>query len=46
MFNEYYQNIRVIDSDNEQARLILVQSVKQVLENSLNLLGIKPLDKM
>ncbi len=46
LFNEYYQNVKVIDSENEQAKLTLVLNVKQVLENCLNLLGIKPLEKM
>lgn len=46
LFNEYYQNIRIIDSENQEAKLALVTAVKQVLENCLSLLGIKPLEKM
>ena len=46
LFNEYYQNVRIIGSENEQAKLALVNSVKIILENSLNLLGIKSLEKM
>ncbi|MBI4895447.1 MAG: arginine--tRNA ligase [Candidatus Aenigmarchaeota archaeon] len=46
LFNEYYQTSRIIGNENEQAKLTLVLGVKQVLENSLNLLGIKPLEKM
>ncbi|MFH0836866.1 MAG: arginine--tRNA ligase [Candidatus Aenigmatarchaeota archaeon] len=46
LFNEYYQNIRIIESAKEAERLALVQSLKQVMENGLELLGIKTIEKM
>ncbi|MBI5332585.1 MAG: arginine--tRNA ligase [Candidatus Aenigmarchaeota archaeon] len=46
LFNEYYQNIRIIDSAKEAERLALAMAVKQTMENGLNLLGIKPVEKM
>ncbi len=41
-FNEYYHKHKIIQEDKEleKARILLVYSVKQVLENGLNLLGI------
>ncbi len=46
IFNEFYHANQVIGSDNEQFRLILVDSFAQVLKNALSLLGIKTLEKM
>ena len=46
LFNEYYQNIRIIGSDNEQEKLALVSAANIVIKNGLNLLGIKALEKM
>jgi len=47
-FNEFYNNNKVISDNKEEmkARLLLVNSTKQILENGLNLLGIKALPKM
>jgi len=46
IFNEFYHACPVIGSEQESFRLVLVKSFKQVLENSLNLLGIETLEKM
>jgi arginyl-tRNA synthetase len=45
-FNEFYHSCPVIGGDKEGFRLGLVKSFKIVLGNSLNLLGITPLEKM
>jgi arginyl-tRNA synthetase len=45
-FNEFYHNCRVIGSKQEAFRLALVQSFRQVLKNSLKLIGIKTLEEM
>jgi arginyl-tRNA synthetase len=47
-FNEFYHNCPVISELTEvmHARLLLVDSVRQVLENGLNLLGIEAPKKM
>lgn len=45
-FNEFYHSCRVIGSKQEAFRLALVQSFRQVLKNSLELLGIKTLEEM
>ena len=43
LFNEFYAKCQVISDDKElsKARLLLVDSTRQVLANGLNLLGIK-----
>ncbi|MBU1252142.1 MAG: arginine--tRNA ligase [Nanoarchaeota archaeon] len=46
IFNEFYHNCKVIGSEEEAFRLALVQSFRQVLKNSLSLIGIETLDKM
>ena len=46
IFNEFYHACPVLNSEQESFRLALVKSFKQVLGNSLNLLGIETLDKM
>lgn len=46
IFNEFYHDAQVIDSEQEEFRLKLVKSFMQVLKNSLNLLGIEALDEM
>lgn len=49
IFNNFYNNHRVINPDDPtltQARLALCASVQIVLRNTLNLLGIKPLEVM
>lgn len=45
-FNEFYHANQVIGSENEQFRLVLVDSFSLVLKNALNLLGIKALERM
>jgi len=45
-FNEFYHACKVIGSKQESFRLALVQSFRQVLKNSLNLLGIETLEEM
>jgi arginyl-tRNA synthetase len=45
-FNEFYHGCRVLGSQQETFRLALVQSFRQVLKNSMSLLGIDVLDKM
>ena len=46
MFNAYYHEEKIIGSDNEVEKLALVAAAKNVIGISLNLLGIKPLEKM
>ena len=46
LFNEFYHTNQVIGSENEQFRLVLVDSFSKVLKNSLSLLGIKALEEM
>jgi len=46
IFNEFYHNCPVIDSEKKIFRLELVNSFRQVLKNSLNLLGIEVLEEM
>lgn len=45
-FNEFYHSSQVIGSDEEDFRLVLVDSFSQVLKNSLFLLGIPVLESM
>jgi len=45
-FNEFYHECPVIGSREESFRLALVQAFRQVLKNSMNLLGIKVLEEM
>ncbi|MFW6233158.1 MAG: arginine--tRNA ligase [Nanoarchaeota archaeon] len=46
LFNEFYHSCPVIGSENEEFRISLIKCFKQVLENSLNLLGIETLEEM
>lgn len=46
IFNEFYHTQKVIDSENQQFRILLVSATAQVLKNALDLLGIKVLEKM
>ncbi len=46
LFNEFYHNCPVIGSDNESFRLELVDAFRQVLKNSLFLLGIETTERM
>ncbi len=46
LFNEFYHSCPVINSGNEIFRLALVDSFRQVLKNSLYLLGIETTEQM
>jgi len=46
IFNEFYHACPVIDSRKKEFRISLVKSFKQVMKNSLALLGIDVLEKM
>lgn len=46
IFNEFYHSCQVIGSRSESLRLHLVKSFRQVLKNSLYLLGIEVLEEM
>lgn len=46
LFNEFYHSAKVIGSEKEKFRLVLVDSFAQVLKNSLCLLGITVIEKM
>ncbi|MFH1310808.1 MAG: arginine--tRNA ligase [Nanoarchaeota archaeon] len=46
IFNEFYHTCKVIGSEQEAFRLTLVQSFRQVIKNSLKLLGIDVVEKM
>lgn len=49
LFNSYYHNHKIIDENNEELskmRLILLQSILQVMKNALNLLGIEAVESM
>ena len=46
IFNEFYHACPVINSKQESFRLALVKSFRQVLKNSLDLLGIDAIEKM
>jgi len=45
-FNEFYHSCKAIGSEEEAFRLALIQSFRQVLKNSLKLLGIEILEEM
>lgn len=47
-FHKFYENVQVLDEDDNltQARLNLLQAVKIVFHCGLNLLGIKPVERM
>lgn len=45
-FNEFYHATKVIGSEEESFRLMLVRAFAQTLKNALHLLGINTLDKM
>ncbi len=45
-FNEFYHSNKVIGSENEQFRLVLVDSFSIVIKNALRLLGISTIEKM
>jgi arginyl-tRNA synthetase len=45
-YNTFYNKHRILESDNEQLRLLLTAATAQIVENGLQLLGIKTLQKM
>lgn len=47
-FHDFYENCRVIEENNlvNEGRLFLVKTTKQVLENTLKILGVSAPDKM
>ena len=46
IFNEFYHASQVIGSESEAFRLYLVSAFRQVLKNSLSLLGIETIEEM
>ncbi len=48
LFNDYYQQVRILQSepDIKKSRLILLSSILIVVENALDILGIKPLNEI
>lgn len=46
IFNEFYHSVHVVGTEDESQKLALVESVMQVLENGLRLLGIGVLKEM
>ena len=46
IFNEFYHTCPVVGSENENFRLSLVETFRQILKSSLYLLGIEVLEKM
>ena len=48
-FSKYYETISILNEETEQlkqSRLVLLSSLKVVLENGMKILGIQPLDKI
>lgn len=45
-FNEFYHSCKVIGSEEERFRIELIKSFRQILKNSLHLLGIDVLEEM
>lgn len=45
-FSDFYQNCPVMKSKNEKFRILLIKAFRQVLKNSLSLLGIDVLEEM
>jgi len=46
LFSKFYENCKVIGSEKEDFRIVLVQKTKEILEICLNLLGIEIPEKM
>jgi arginyl-tRNA synthetase len=46
LFSKFYENCKVIGSENEGFRINLVRKTKEILETCLNLLGIEVPEKM
>lgn len=45
-YNQFYANLKIIDSNQQTFRLFLTQTTASILEIGLKLLGIKPVTKM
>jgi len=46
IFNEFYQNSKVIGSEDEEMKIKLVKAFRNTLKNSLHLLGIEVIEEM
>ncbi len=46
LFNSFYQNVRVLDSDNRDFLLNVVNATAQTMRHGLNVLGIKVVERM
>jgi len=46
LFHKYYDSVRVIGSKKEEARLVLLKAVKEVIKNGLELCGVSAPEKM
>jgi len=45
-FSQFYTNCRVIGSEEEKERLIMVKCFQQTMKNALHILGIKAIERM
>ncbi len=45
-FNTFYQNVRVLDSENKEFLLEIVNATAKCMKHGLNVLGIKVVDRM
>ncbi|KAA3596905.1 MAG: arginine--tRNA ligase [Candidatus Scalindua sp. AMX11] len=47
-FNRYYQHHRILTDDNElrKARILLIDAIRQVIQNGLSILGLKSPERM
>jgi arginyl-tRNA synthetase len=46
LFNEFYQNNKILGEDKEEFRLRLIDSFRKVLKRSLHLLGVEVMEEM
>jgi arginyl-tRNA synthetase len=46
LFHKYYDNVRVIGSDKQDARLLLLKAVKEIIRNGLDLVGVSAPESM
>jgi arginyl-tRNA synthetase len=48
LFNEYYQNVKILDEDQktQSSRLTLIKKVQQIIKQGLELLGINVVEEM
>jgi arginyl-tRNA synthetase len=45
-FNKFYQNVRVLDSENKEFLLTVVDATAKTMKHGLNVLGIRVVEKM